>query len=293
MAAAGNSNSQGKKDRREQARETARLEREAQKKRDRRNKIFLQGGIVLGVLAIVAVIALVLVNVNKPAGPGPLNMASDGILLSGSKMNAVKTPATPANATPVVTDKKKHKDTVNIVTYIDYQCPYCRQFESTNAEQIASLVAAGKATVEIHPISFLDASSLGNKYSTRAANAAACVANYDPNNFYAVNSALFANQPAEQTSGKTDAQIISVLKDAGSASSQITSCITSQKFVPWVGAATERIDTSGRTKVFKGVANTPVAFGGTPTVFVDGDLYTGSITDATAFAQFVASHTPR
>jgi protein-disulfide isomerase len=288
MAAPGNNNQPGKKDRREAAREKARLEREAEKRRQRRNRIFIQGGIGIVVLAIVAVIALVIVNVNKPAGPGPLNMASDGILLTGSNMDATKTAAIKAGATPTVTDKSKHKTTVNIVTYIDYQCPYCEQFETTNADQIATWVKAGEATIEIHPIAILDSSSLGNKYATRAANAAACVANYDPNNFYAVNTALYANQPAENTSGKSDTELLSTVSGAGSGSAKIKSCITSQQFVPWVTAATARVHPNGDKNVFAGVANTPAKFGGTPTVFVNGVQYTGSLTDATAFASFTA-----
>jgi protein-disulfide isomerase len=288
MAAPGSNNQQGKKDRREAAREKARLEREAEKRRQRRNRIFIQGGIGVVVLAIVAVVALVIVNVNKPAGPGPLNMASDGILLSGANMTATKTTAIKAGATPVVTNTTKLKPMVNIVTYIDYQCPYCQQFETTNADQIATWVKAAQATIEIHPIAILDSSSLGNKYSTRAANAAACVANYDPNNYYAVNTALFANQPAEKTSGKTDSELFSTVSGAGSGSANVKSCITSQQFVPWVTAATARVHPSGDQKVFTGVAKTPITFGGTPTVFVNGVQYTGSLTDATAFATFTA-----
>jgi protein-disulfide isomerase len=273
----------GKKDRREQARETARLEREAQRRRDRRNRIFLQGGIGIVVIAIVAIIVVVIVNVNKPAGPGPKNMASDGIVLSGSKMDAVKTPAIKSGGSPVLTDTKKLPGVAHIVTYIDYQCPYCLQFETTNEDQIATMVKSGEATLEIHPISILDSSSLGNKYSTRAANAAACVANYDPNDFYAVNTALYANQPAEDSNGMSDKQLLSILKGAGASSSDITSCVTSQKFAGWVKSATTRVSNG----TFKGIAATPAVFAGTPTVYVNGQKYGGSLTDPDAFASFV------
>jgi protein-disulfide isomerase len=275
----------GKKDRREQARETARLEREAQKRRERRNRVFLQSGIGIAVLAIVAIVVLVIINVNKPEGPGPRNMASDGIVLSGSKLQAVETPAIKAGGSPVVTDTKKLTGVAHIVTYIDYQCPYCLQFETTNEDQIATMVKSGEATIEIHPIAILDASSLGNKYSTRAANAAACVANFDPNDFYAVNTALYANQPAENTSGMSDKQLLSILKGAGASGANITSCVTSQTFAGWVKAETARV-VSG---TFTGVATTPSSFAGTPTVFVNGQKYGGSLTDADAFASFVLS----
>jgi protein-disulfide isomerase len=275
----------GKKDRREQARETARIEREAQKRRERRNRVFLQGGIGIAVIAIIVIIVVVIVNVNKPAGAGPKNMASDGIVLSGAKMDAVKTPAIKAGASPVVTNTKKLSGVAHIVTYIDYQCPYCLQFETTNEDQISTMVQSGEATIEIHPIAILDSSSLGNKYSTRAANAAACVANYDPNDFYAVNTALYANQPAEDSNGMSDKQLLSILKGAGANSSDITSCVTSQKFAGWVKSATDRVSAG----TFKGIAATPAAFAGTPTVYVNGQKYGGSLTDADAFASFVLS----
>lgn len=286
MVGAPNSSSpQGKKDRREAARETARVEREAEKKRQRRNRYFLQGGIGIGVIAIVAVVALFIVNSATPAGSGPKNMLSDGILISGPKLDAVKTAALAADAKPVPTNTSKLTGTVNIVTYIDYHCPYCDQFETTNESQLQSWVKAGQATLEIHPISILDNSSLGKKYSTRAANAAACVANYDPNNFFAVNAALFASQPPEQTTGLTDAKILAVLKSAGSSSSDITSCVTSGKFAKWVTAATSRVTTATTLPNSKNAQ-----FKGTPTVLVNGVQYGGSLTDAAAFASFVTQN---
>ena len=63
------------RDRREAAREKARVLREEQKKKDRRTKLILQGSIILASLAIIAIIVLVVVNSIKPAGPGPRNMA--------------------------------------------------------------------------------------------------------------------------------------------------------------------------------------------------------------------------
>jgi protein-disulfide isomerase len=279
-----NSGPQGKKDRREAARETARLEREAEKRRQRRNRIFLQGGLGIGILAVVAIVAIFIVSGSapKPVTAGPKNMASGGVLISGPNLDAVTTPALKANQKPVPTNTALHTKTTNIVTYIDYQCPYCDQFETTNQDQIASLVKSGAATLEIHPIAFLDASSLGTRYSSRAANAAACVANYDPNNYFEVNKALFANQPAEQTTGLTNAKILSVLKGAGSSSSAITSCVNKEKFSAWVTAETDLVTNSTTLP-----NTTNGKFNGTPTVFVNGAQYSGSLTDPAAFAAFV------
>jgi len=277
----------GKKDRRDEARESARVEREAQKRRDRRNKVFLQGGISVAVLAIVAVVALAVVGLNTPAGPGPLNMASNGIVLSGPNLQAVETSALKSDNAPIATDTKKLTGTAHIVTYLDYQCPVCQSFEAANDTQLASLIKSGKATLEIHPVAILDSSSGLNKYSTRSANAAACVANFDPNNFFAVNAAFYANQPAENSGGRTDAQILATLKSAGSSGSSITACVKNQTFAGFVKAATTRFGASDFSGVIaKGQpALTSV---GTPTVFVNGVKYPGSPNDAKAFASFVA-----
>jgi protein-disulfide isomerase len=274
-----------KKQKQEQAREEARLARQAQKVRQQRQRWVLQGGVIVALLAVVAIVALVVFNATRPATPGPLNMLSDGILISGdgTTASAVTTTALQPNKTPVPTDQSTLTKTANIVLYVDYQCPYCKQFEDTNGKQISQWVTDGMATVEIHPIAILDNSSQGTKYSTRAANAAACVANFDPNNYLAVNSALFTNQPAEGTSGLTDDELKSLVKTAGASGADVASCISDQSFANWVAAATKRalagpLPNSLDTK----------SVSGTPTVIVDGTKYPGALDDANAFYEFVA-----
>jgi protein-disulfide isomerase len=273
----------GKKARREHAREVARLEREAAKRRKKRNRLFLQGGIIVGVLAVVAVVALVITTSAAPSGAGPKNMASDGILFTA--VDGVATPVTtdaiPAGGSPTDTDLSAYTGTVSIVTYIDYACPACQAFEQTNAEQIAGWVAGGLATLEIHPIAILDRMSLGTKYSSRAANAAACVANYDPDKYLDVTTALYAGQPEENTSGLDTAALTAIVTGAGVTDDDVVSCIADDTFGDWVTATTERSSDGP-------LANSDVeSVSSTPTVLVNGVQYTGSITDAEAFATYV------
>jgi protein-disulfide isomerase len=285
-----------KNEKRDHAREQARVMREQQKKKDRRRRFFIQGGIGVAIIAIIAIIAVVVVQNNANSvtaaatAAGPLNMKSDGILFhgSGGKATAVTTAAVKAKGKPVATDTAKLTKTANIVEYIDYQCPYCNEFLTTNLAQEDKWVAAGKATLEIHPISILDASSEGNRYSSRAANAAACVANYDPNAFLKVTKVLYANQPAEDTGGMSNSKLLSLLAQGGASSSKITGCVNGETYKTWVTEATTRV--TGGT--FIGVATTPAAFAGTPTVFVNGASYTGSLTDAATFAAFVDEQKP-
>jgi protein-disulfide isomerase len=195
----------------------------------------VQGGIALLIIAaVIIVVAIVITHkgaaVQHPAAAGttptPKNMASYGVLMTGKDGNilTVRTPAVKIGH-PVPTDASKHAGTVNIVEYIDYQCPICLEFEKANLNNTAALVASGKATLEIHPVSFLDRSSEGTRYSSRAYNAAACVANYDPDEFLNATAALYEFQPAEGSTGLTNAQILKVLSSADVSGSAITKCV--------------------------------------------------------------------
>jgi protein-disulfide isomerase len=284
MATGRGANGPNKRDRREEAREHARLMREEARKRAQRRKWWIQGSIGVAAIAILAVVGLIVYNgVSASANvANPKNMVSNGILLT-STTKAVTTPAIAKGEAPTPTTQDNSSGKANITMYVDYQCPYCNQFETANATQIGQWLNGGIATVEIHPIAILDNSSSGTMYSTRAANAAACVANDDPNKYYAVNSALFANQPAEGGTGLTDSKILSVLKGAGASSAAITKCVNDQTFKNWVGSATTRVLTKPLPN------STMPKLTGTPTVIVNGKQYTGSLTDANAFLQFVGS----
>jgi protein-disulfide isomerase len=48
---------------------------------------------------------------------------------------------------------------VRIVVYEDFQCPFCREFESASSGTLKHFVAAKKISVEYRPIAFLDSSS--------------------------------------------------------------------------------------------------------------------------------------
>src|SRR5687768_16211323 len=96
----------GKKARREHARELARQEREAEKRRRKRNKLFLQSGIIVAVLAVVAIVAVVIVTSTTSSAVNPKNMASNGILFTGdgTTVSPVTTAALEVGDDPVATD---------------------------------------------------------------------------------------------------------------------------------------------------------------------------------------------
>lgn len=273
-----------KNERREAAREKARVLREEQKKRERRNKFLLQGGIIVAVVAIAALIGGLIFNSIKPAGPGPRNMASDGIVFTGAdgQITPSETPGIPAGGDPTATKQDDSGEVANIVTYIDYLCPYCGQFEQTNREAIQTMVEEGAATLEVHPIAILTNRSAGTQYSLRAANAAACVADVSPENFLAFNDLLFDNQPEEGSTGLSNDELKKLAEQAGTGSlSKVQKCIDDVQFKTWVQDAT--------TRALSGpLPNTEVeSVKGTPTVLVNGKQYSGSLADATEFQAFV------
>lgn len=275
---------ESKKARRDYARETARIMREEEKKRRRRNRIITQVSVVLGAAVVALVIVLVVQSSIKPPIAGPDNMASDGILLTGDgtgEIIAVQNEGIPIDGKPTATNPDDYADTVNIVMYVDYQCPFCALFEKTNAQTIGTWVSQGLATVEYHPIAILNSVSQGTKYSSRAASAAACVADYQPDSFFQANAALFSNQPPEGTSGLTNEEIASVVAQAGVTDVDAVKCITDERYVQWANDATERTKSP--------VPNSDLAaIGSTPTVLVNGKKYDGAPDDAEAFQAFVS-----
>ena len=271
----------GGNQRRDDAREKAKSIREQHRKQERKKRLIIQSAVILFAVAIVGIVAVILVNSIRPVGPGPLNMRSDGILI-GEGFAAEQTGATRAGQEPLPTVRDEESDVIAIDVYVDYFCKVCGAFEKANGDQIAAWVESGVATVEIHPLAILDRVSQGTKYSTRAANAAACVANYSPDAYYAFHTALFDNRPEENTPGLTDEKLIELATKAKATRiSSISDCITDQKFRVWVADAKERALTGP-------IPNADVdAVSGTPTIIVNGVKYTGAANDAAAFSKFV------
>ncbi len=267
-----------KNERREAAREKARILREEQRKREKRNKIFLQGGIALAAIAIVAIVAVIIVNAIRPPGPGPRNMLADGIKI-GQDLVAERTPALEADDEPVANPRTE--DVLDIQIWVDYQCPICKAFEEANTTQLEELINNGNATVEIHPLSFLDRTSLGARYSSRSANAAACVADYSPDSFWAWNSLMFDNQPAEGTTGLTNEELIDIAEQAEVESlDDITSCINDEEFKGWVENASNR----AQNVPVEGAEDENLVIQGTPTVLVNGVRYNPQLNQDGSFS---------
>ena len=155
---------------RDEAREKAREIREQHKKAEKARQFGFAGGIVAAILILGGLIGWAVVTAGPTEIAKPTNMSYDNGIRIGKNLEAF-----------TATNKPTTEDVPVISVYIDYQCPFCANFENFNAPLIESKVAAGEWIVEYHPISFLDGGGSPNEFSSRAANAAVCVAEFSPN----------------------------------------------------------------------------------------------------------------
>ena len=274
-----------KAERTAEAREKARLIREAQLKKDKRTKRLIGWGIVAAVVAILAVVALVVttsIRQNTPIadqGPVPANGNVNGgvTLLANTEVKGTDAatvdmadvpakPDTPPNPVVAPGAEAEEGQPVKVVAYIDFICPVCKRFEDTYNDALTGLRNEGKISLEYRPLGFLDRMSSTN-YSSRSANAAACVADQAPDKYAEYVDVLFTNQPAEGGAGLSDDRLKSLASEIGA---DINSCVDDKTFRPYVKYSTELASNIGVT--------------GTPTVFIDGKQWDGG-TDLNAEIQ--------
>ncbi|MFI2233552.1 DsbA family protein [Nocardia testacea] len=153
------------------------------------------------------------------------------------------------------------KVTVRVV--MDLQCPACKAFEEANGKVLEDAVRDGTAAVEYSVITFLDRAST-TEYSSRAGNAAFCVANSGVDGYQAWLSDMFTRQPEEGGAGLPDSALIDIAESAGYTDPAVAQCITDREYDTYLRTKTDEVLNSGVNS--------------TPTVTVNGE----QVTDATA-----------
>jgi protein-disulfide isomerase len=182
-----------------------------------------------------------------------------GVIIQVAKHNQdTKTAAAtapPANLTKDAYIVGNTTAKVTVEVWEDFQCPACQNFESLNGAQLKKWAEDGTAKIEYHPVAILDRYST-TEYSTRALNAFAAVANAKPEAVEKFHSLLFTNQPAENTAGLPDSQLIDYAVEAGVDKAAVESAITSRKYEGWTKKVSDEFSKKG--------------FTGTPTLVVNG-----------------------
>jgi protein-disulfide isomerase len=162
--------------------------------------------------------------------------------------------AVPAHTTPSGDGILVGRGPVLIDVYIDFLCPFCRQFEERSAELLKRLVADDIVTIAYHPLGFLDQLTMPSGYSTRAAAASGAASDLDM--FVPYKDALFASQPEEGGPGLDDEELVELGRSVGIDNAHFADAVFSGTYQPWVRFVTE-------IAIERGV-------GGTPTVLVAG-----------------------
>ena len=257
--------------------------REAQAKRDKRNRLITIGALVAGLLVLVGVFLAVWIPAMNDR-----NQTIDAV--TAGNLSEVTNPASgnDTGGIPIGADgvagTDNGADAVEVGVYLDYMCPICGQFEDINGESLDALREAGDVTVVLHPVSILDRASQGTQYSTRSASAVAYVADQAPEALNEFNALLFANQPAENTEGLTDQQLADFAEQAG-ASSEVAAAIAdgtaTETFADWAATATNLVTQD------ESLANPQSGGFGTPTITIDGERWDGNWSDPTALTSAV------
>jgi protein-disulfide isomerase len=248
-----------KQERREAARDEARKLREEQARREKRNRIILIVSLVVGLVAVVALVWGI-VSANNSSTVEGVARPEGSDLQGGIPVGASLEAGT--------TNDDVGAGTVNV--YLDYTCSYCGQFEEINAADLKTMAQDGTATVIIHPVAILDGSGDYTDFSGQAANAAATVAEYAPAQFLDFNAALFTlwgdavdaavEAGATAVDEPTVADIAATAVSVGVAQ-DVADRFADREFGDWVAATTRQFGRDG--------------FEGTPTILVDGEEFLG------------------
>ncbi len=149
------------------------------------------------------------------------------------------------------------EDAPRVDIYEDYLCPACGQFEAMIGPELVEMREAGEIQLYVHPIAIQDHLSRGTNYSSRAAAATASVAEKAPEHIVEFMALMYANQPAQNSAGLSDAQIEQIAIQAG-VPEDTAATLTDGQFTKWVLAATDQSSRDGVP--------------GTPAVMVNGEL---------------------
>lgn len=179
---------------------------------DRRRNLLIQVGLtaIVVLLGVGLVLYIVMGSEKKPAAG-----EAKSVQVSSSKLITKEGTAEP-------------KAVVSL--YEDFLCPHCRDFEQQYGPTINQLIDSGAIRADYYMVAILDSPSNGN-YSSRAANAAYCVADESKDAFRRFHAALFAQQPGETGSSfPDDARLIELARQAGAAGT-VPDCINKGKYV--------------------------------------------------------------
>jgi protein-disulfide isomerase len=212
---------------------------------DRRRNLLIQVGLtaVVVVFAVALVLYIVMSADKKPA--------------SGEAKSIRVT------SNSLITKEGSTEPKAVLSMYEDFLCPACGNFEKQFGPTVNKLIDSGAVAADYYMVSILDAS--GDGYSSRAGNAAYCVADENKDAFRRFHAALYTPgiQPKKNSGQYPDnARLIEIARQAGVAG-KVTDCINKGNYVNMV-------------KGLGGATNVQA----TPTIRINGQDYSPTTPDA-------------
>ena len=157
----------------------------------------------------------------------------------------------------------------------DFQCPACAAVEKANGSTIEQLAKEGKVQLIWRPTTFLD-KNLNNDSSERAVAAWGCA--IDGGKAVEFHNVVYANQPANEGDGFTDAALLGFGEQAGLSGDALTAfqkCVTDGTYRTWGANSTNSFYQAG--------------IPGTPTALLNGkEITTDVLADPAKLAQAIA-----
>ncbi len=269
------SSKQTKAERQATAREKARQMQEAQRRQEKRRSLMIRWGVVVAVIAVIAlVVGIIAMNSSRSipdAGPAPRAGNLNGGIVAVSptelapgdvpngQVDTASVEQPQQGAAEITTvpgaEQKPAGEPAQIIIYADPNCVHCAGFEETNGAKLQEWLDQGKATVEYRLVGYLDSSATSN-YSSRASNAALCVAEESPENYVPFLAQMFAAYTGQ---GISDDELKSMASGLGA---DIGGCVDGNTYRPFVKYTTAKAQE----------AQIP----GTPSVWVQGQRWDGT-----------------
>jgi protein-disulfide isomerase len=203
----------------------------------------------IGLTAIVILFAVVLVGY---------------IVISHNKKTSGAERAVRVTSSKLVTKDGSHDPKAVVAFYEDFLCPACGNFERGFGPTVSKLIDSGAIAADYYMVGLLSRPQ-NDDYSSRAGNAAYCVADESIDAFRRFHTALYTKdiQPSETgTSFPDNAKLTELAREAGVVG-KVPDCIKAGKYIPMVDGL-------------------PTAAGihATPTIRINGQDYQWSTPDA-------------
>jgi len=207
--------------------------------------------IVIGMVALVVLSGLIFTVLDKRSGSETTLPTSIEKIDASKNGAALKGEVRPENDYGIVFNADAP---VSINIWEDFQCPFCKFFETEMSQYVEGLIRNKEARVTYHMTSFI------GEESKRAANAAYC--SIDEGRFIEFHKALYTIQGTENSGLFSNKNLVEIGKRLGITSPSFESCVNDNKFGDQVAA------------VYASMAKNKVE--GTPTVFINGKLWSRS-----------------